>query len=286
MPLTQLTIVGAGLIGGSIALRARQNGLASKICAIDRQPAPAGTSPFGQLFDHWIEGDQSEEVKQCLQASALTVLCIPVSAIIQILPSVLKWSLGPVTDCGSTKETIVRSVSAYQERARFVPGHPMAGHPRGGIENATSDLFVDKKWILCSGQSSQESAEFVRDFVRSLGAIPLDLSPEDHDRSVAITSHLPQVIASALSVLAQKNDALKAAGPGFASATRVAGGHEEMWKDIFETNGAAIADALQQASTLLGELSAQLGADKIEGVLQLLRGARNGRRSDDEGGSD
>jgi prephenate dehydrogenase len=157
----------------------------------------------------------------------------------------------------------------------------MAGHPRGGIENATSDLFVDKKWILCAEQSSQEATDFVRDFVHSLGALPIHLSAADHDRSVAITSHLPQVIASALSVLAQKNDALKAAGPGFASATRVAGGQEEMWKDIFESNGAAIADALGQASSLFQELSTQLAAGEIEGVLQLLRGARSGREPRD-----
>jgi prephenate dehydrogenase len=153
----------------------------------------------------------------------------------------------------------------------------MAGHPEGGLRNARADLFCDKKWILCPQGSTPDAVDLVRDFVVSLGAQAVDLSVEAHDRSVAITSHLPQLLASALAVIAQKKDALNAAGPGFASATRVAGGAEEMWRDIFGTNAQEISEALIEISELLRGLGNDLKDNKIKSSIELLRSARRTR---------
>src|SRR5690606_36971061 len=132
----------------------------------------------------------------------------------------------------------------HVSRGRFVLGHPMAGHPEGGLHNARADLFHGNKWILCAQGSDPGAQQLVSEFVQALGSDVVFLDAEEHDRSVAVTSHLPQVVASALSVFAEEVDAKQAAGPGFASATRVAGGAEAMWRDIFETNDKAVGTAL------------------------------------------
>ncbi len=271
MPLTQLTIVGAGLIGGSLALAARQKGAASRIVAIDR----AHSHPRSQgIFDEWIQGDDHKKAEKWLASSDLTILCVPVGTIIDLLPDVLKATTGLVTDCGSTKQSIVHSVAAHPLRNRFIPGHPMAGRPLGGLENAQGDLFCGQRWILCPQQNSIQDLVLLKNFIGQVGAEVLELSAQDHDRSVAITSHVPQIIASLLAVLAEKNDALKAAGPGFASTTRVAGGAESMWHDIFETNGQSIGSTLIEVGEIMRTMGAQLNANQVDGALELLKQAR------------
>lgn len=256
-----------------MAWAARRAHLASRLVAVDARPAPSHPHPF----DLWIESGDESAMKDAVAASPLTVLCVPVGAIIDLAPRVLKWSSGAVTDCGSTKAALLRSLEGHAQRRRFVAGHPMAGHPRGGIENARDDLFDDRKWILCGEGASSAELETVREFVSGLGARVVELSADEHDKSVAITSHVPQIIASALSVYAQQNAAMRAAGPGFASATRVAGGAEEMWRDIFETNGSAIGSALTEVAERLQKLGRQLEAGDCRGALDTLEQARKAR---------
>jgi prephenate dehydrogenase len=272
MSLTQLTIFGAGLIGGSLALSARKHGLASRIVAVDIRPQPATTST---PFDEWVEATDAEGVRAALSNSTLTVLCVPVRTIIKLLPEVLSQTPGWVTDCGSTKAAIAGSLKSNPDRARFIASHPMAGRPQGGLENASADLFQGRKWILCPEGSSPEGTAALRAFIEGIGAEAIDLSAEEHDRSVAITSHVPQVVARALSVHAVEGDALRAAGPGFASATRVAGGAEAMWRDIFDTNSSAIGDALVDVGRKLQALGEELQKSEVEGTLETLEKARN-----------
>lgn len=271
MANTSLTIFGAGLIGGSIALAARRAHRYGSIVAIDKNE-PAG----GDLwpFDEWISSEDAAAIPAALAHSSLTVLCTPVGSIISSLPRILDGTTGWVTDCGSTKQAILECVRQHPARSRFVAGHPMAGHPQGGIANARPDLFDDRRWILCTEGSDASAAREVAAFVSSLGAHVVVLSAAQHDKSVAHTSHLPQVVASALSVQAATEDALQAAGPGFASATRVAGGAESMWRDIFETNGAAIGQALGKLGHTLLRLSDDLERDDLQTTLDVLAHAR------------
>src|SRR5690606_33051537 len=108
MALSQLTVIGAGLIGGSIALRARKSGLAHKIVAIDQAERPNDATPF----DEWISVNEADAFAATVSASSLTVLCLPVRAIIECLPTILSASTCPVTDCGSTKVAISSSVAS------------------------------------------------------------------------------------------------------------------------------------------------------------------------------
>lgn len=270
MAITQLTVIGVGLIGGSTCLAARRAGFAEHIVAIDRTPDRSRQD----VADTWIDSADRAAVDRALDRSALTVLCTPVATVITTLPAILSRGSGVVTDCGSTKASIVRAAAALHDGARFVPGHPMAGRPEGGLRNADENLFRDRSWILCPSHSSPHALELVRSLTLACGAIPIELDPDAHDHSVAYTSHLPQVVASALSVLASEADATIAAGPGFASATRVAGGAADMWRDIFETNGPEIGAALRALGLSLQAMADDLDAGNLASLLATLEHAR------------
>lgn len=270
MRLTQLTIFGAGLIGGSVARAARERKLAERLVAIDVEPPPSDLDPF----DTWVLASDEKGIKEELARSELTLLCMPVRVIAQLLPRVLELSPGWVTDCGSTKAALAKTVERQPGRERYVAGHPMAGHPEGGLKNARADLFRGHKWILCPSGSSARAEELVAEFVAELGAQVVRLEAHEHDRSVAVTSHIPQVLASALSVFADEEDAKQAAGPGFASSTRVAGGAESMWRDIFETNAESIGIALSELGTQLQKLGEELKQSQVDGTLRVLEKAR------------
>lgn len=275
MGIRQLTVIGAGLIGGSICLAARRAGFAEHIVAIDRTPDRTRRD----VADTWIASTEADAIEAALDSSTLTVLCMPVGAIIDSLPSILARGTAVVTDGGSTKGHIARTAALLPGHQRFVPGHPMAGHPEGGLRHASANLFHDRTWILCPTTASADALALVREFVIACGAVPIELSPELHDHSVAYTSHLPQVVASALSVLAVEADATAAAGPGFASATRVAGGAADMWRDIFETNGPEIGLALARLGEhlqSLGQALRQGDASSLLGTLERARRLRNG----------
>lgn len=270
MAITQLTVIGAGLIGGSTCLAARRAGFAEHIVAIDRTPDRARTD----VADRWIAATDEAAVLAALDASALTIVCTPVGAIIDSLPAILGRGSGVVTDAGSTKARIARAASSLPEHHRFVPGHPMAGHPEGGLRHASAELFRGRTWILCPSTASGAALALVREFVSACGAVPIELTPELHDHSVAYTSHLPQVVASALSILAVEAEATAAAGPGFASTTRVAGGAADMWRDIFETNGPEIGVALTELGARLQKLGSELQSGSATALLATLEHAR------------
>ncbi len=271
MAVAQLTVLGAGLIGGSVCLAARQRGFAERIVAIDRSIAPER----GDVADLWVDASDRHAVEDALRGAELTVLCMPVRSIVFWLPQILDLTTGWVTDCGSTKVATVEAVRSHPRRARFVPGHPMAGHPEGGLAWARADLFRDKRWILCPEDADTQATDLVRCLAQEAQAHAVELTAQQHDHSVAFTSHLPQVVASTLSVLVEDNHAAAAAGPGFASATRVAGGAEAMWRDIFETNGTEISSALATLAQRLEKLSKALETRDPQPLLQVLERARH-----------
>jgi prephenate dehydrogenase len=253
----RLAIVGFGLIGGSVALAARARGLASHVAGVDRAEV-AELPAARRAADEVIDAADEASVRQVLARADLVVVATPVGAIEAIIGDVLDVAQ-VATDCGSTKRAILASASRSIRRGRFVPGHPMAGLPQGGIERASKDLFEGRPWLLCPEQSDGDAVECVESFVTAVGARPTRLSAEEHDRAVALTSHLPQLLASALAVLAERKHADVAAGPAFQSATRVAGGGEAMWHDILATNA-------DEVSLVLDALGAEL-----DGIARALR---------------
>lgn len=279
--MDQVTICGVGLIGGSLALAVRERGLAKRIVGVDHW---AGGAPPA-FVDEAVSASDAAACRRAVSTAELIVLAMPVCAIQAALPWVLDAAAAGalVTDCGSTKRAIVEVASAHAARERFVPGHPMAGHPETGRAHARADLFVGRRWLLCPRElSSQDASERVTSVVRALGAEPVVLTAAEHDQAVALTSHVPQLVASALTVLASETGADAASGPGFASATRVAGGAESMWRDIFASNGDAVASALRRLGARLGVAAEALARDPAdpEAALELLARARALRERD------
>lgn len=274
--MKRLAIIGVGLIGGSLARAVRERDRAIEIVGIDPAWQKVQRS-LPQVLDQLLDPSDRETVQRALRTAELVVVATPVRCIIAQLAAVLE-SGAVVTDCGSTKRAIARAASALAGRERFVPGHPMAGSPEGGVEHADPDLFVGRRWILCSEAASADAVSTVVSLVRLVGAEPVELTAEAHDRAVALTSHAPQVLASVLQAAAAELGAHAAAGPGFASATRVAGGSAEIWQDIFASNADEVCWALGRVVDELQQVVGGLEQHDTEPVMALLERARQARR--------
>jgi prephenate dehydrogenase len=171
---------------------------------------------------------------------------------------------------------VVDAASRSPRVSRFVPGHPMAGAPAGGVELARAELFQGRRWLLCPEGRDADAIARVEDLVRSVGAEPLHLGALEHDRAVALTSHVPQLLASAMAVLAGRRDAAIAAGPAFLRLTRGAGGPASMWGDIFSSNADEVAGLLRELCGELERIAAQLEQvpAQTDAALELLAQAR------------
>jgi prephenate dehydrogenase len=274
--MTRVAIVGFGLIGGSLSLALRRH-RGVHVTAIDRAPVLARPEARDAADEH-LPLEEAEALQTALERSDVTVLSVPVGTIVRLLP----WSLthAPVvTDCGSTKREIAQAAAEHVRGRYFVPGHPMAGLPDGGIENARGDLFEGRSWILSPGACDADAYRAVRQLLSLTGAQLVELTPEAHDRAVAVTSHLPQLLASALYSLADDDAARAAMGPAFERATRAAGGPESMWSDIFETNADEVARAAEALSRELSVAAAALrrSPPDTQAALAVLARARSRR---------
>jgi prephenate dehydrogenase len=228
-----------------------------------------------QAADERIAADDASALAQVLKRTDLAVLAVPVSAIVALLPATLEHA-SLVTDCGSTKREVAQAAMGLSRGDCWVGGHPMAGLPQSGLETARPDLFRGRSWIVCPGRAPAARVERVLEMVRAVGAVPALMSAEDHDRAVALSSHVPQLLASALTVLAGRVGVGQAAGPAFERATRTAGGADSMWRDIFATNADEVARTLR---ALGGELLAMADAlgeapPNTDVVMKLLAEAR------------
>jgi prephenate dehydrogenase len=199
---------------------------------------------------------------------------MPVGAIAQCVTDWLQAGV-PVTDCGSTKQFIVNVAKSSPNRTWFVPGHPMAGHERGGHSSCSFDLFRGRRWIVCPEFACEQALRATRTLVETVGASWTEMTPTQHDSTVALTSHVPQILASWLAAAADERF-WTAVGPAFSDMTRIAGGPSTIWKDIFATNAGAISEVLGSLAVDLSAIAAELGAGKpqLDLLLELLANAR------------
>ena len=248
-------IVGFGLIGGSIALAARRAWPRTRILAIDRDAVARQAAESGLA-------DRAGDSLELLHDADLVVLAAPVLTAIELLPALVPVvrSGALVTDVGSTKRVIV--AAAETTSLAFVGGHPIAGAVDSGCRHAKPDLFDGHSWILTPRANHAPQLDRLEDFVRGLGATPHVMTPELHDRYLAIISHLPQFASSALMHVVGKTGgdmALELAGAGLADSTRLAGSPPGIWKDIAATNEDALRAALDELIRALEHLRDGLG---------------------------
>ncbi len=271
---TRLVIAGLGLIGGSVALAARERRLFDHVVGVDL-PDVIATASAARVVHEGVDARDPAARARAFAGATLCVLAAPVGAITSLVVEALAGAQA-VTDCGSTKRAIVRAAGTSPAFDRFVPGHPMAGAPGGGLDRARPDLFDGSRWILCPAAAAALARSRVEALVGGLGADPVYLDAAEHDRAVALTSHVPQLLASVLQVMSVRRGTALAAGPAFERATRGAGGGEAMWRDIFATNADEIAAVLRELSAELGKVADGLAAPSpdLSSALALLAAAR------------
>ena len=246
----KVAIVGLGLIGGSIALAARERWPAGLVIGVDDKPVLETA-----MVRHAIDVAADDPV--VMAEADLVILAAPVRQNIELLDELERHVQGQVvvTDVGSTKRAIVDRAKSLPARITFVGGHPLGGAPRGGFENARPDLFQHRPWLFTPTTDAVSSAlDRLKRFVEALGAIPHVMSPAEHDRLLAFLSHLPQLAASALMHVvgnAAGADGLALTGRGLADTTRLASSPATIWQDICASNADEIGQALD---TLIDEL--------------------------------
>jgi len=251
MKIDTLAIVGVGLIGGSIGLAAKQRGLARRVLgfghrqvSIDRALARGAVDEI--FFDHL----------EAVPKADVAVFCTPVDLIAeQILSAAPTCKPGILlTDAGSTKAALVRNIQGrLPPHVHFVGSHPLAGSEKRGPEHADGNLFEGRLTVVTkTSETDSVALDGTIEFWRSLGSRVMVMDPEAHDRSLALTSHMPHLVASALvSILAPELAALTATG--FRDTTRIAAGDPALWTGILLQNRESLLAGLD----LLGVSLAQ-----------------------------
>ena len=237
-----VAIAGVGLIGGSFGLALRKAGFTGEILGVSSKPALEAGLKLGAI-------SAAATLEEAAKLADLIYLAQPVDRILHTLAR-----LGPIapsscliTDAGSTKAVIVRKASDSLRFASFLGGHPMAGKERRGAESADAELFSGRPYVLTPDREETDTSSEFRNWLARMGANVLDMPASEHDAVVAFTSHLPQLISTALSAtLAEQRAELMSQlfGPGLLDMTRLALSSPELWRSIIATNKAEILSAL------------------------------------------
>ncbi|MFN2525980.1 MAG: prephenate dehydrogenase/arogenate dehydrogenase family protein [Actinomycetota bacterium] len=269
-------VIGAGLIGGSVALGLRARGIHTIV--FDSAAATAE-----RALELGAASELAAGPGAVAEGAQAVVICTPVESLPEICGE-LASSLPEhvvVTDVASAKAEAVAAGEALLG-GRFIGGHPMAGSERHGIEAADGALFQDAWWILTpTERTSPRGYEAVADLVGALGARPVAVDPSVHDVLVADVSHVPQIAASALVDLAaatgERDALLGLVGAGFRDMTRVAASRPDLWTGILRSNRAAVLSALEGLNDRLGLVRELIAASRWEELEAWLAGARAAR---------
>jgi prephenate dehydrogenase len=249
-----VSIVGVGLIGGSFALALRKAGFTGRIIGVSSPEAIRCALECGAI-------DEALPLGQAAAQSDLIYLSRPITGILEAIDSIDTY-VRPgtlITDAGSTKLAITQRAAARIHRGRFVGGHPMAGKESRGAAAAEADLFQGRPYVLTSPEPQ------LKDWIERIGARVVLLGAEEHDRLVALTSHLPQLISTALAAsIGAQAGAERVAGPAATDLTRLALSPYEIWRDIFATNSGPVDSALDAFIGKLEELRGMLRSPEIE----------------------
>lgn len=286
-----VTIIGVGLLGGSYGLALKERGLARRVIGVPRR---AETIPKAIEIGAIDEGGL-DPVSAVAEAE-LVVLATPVLQMPGILRAITPAA--PVecvlSDAGSSKTTIANLADSLS-LSNFVGGHPMAGSEKKGVEHSRADLFVGATYFLTPTDQTDEAAlSRVRELVVALGAAPVVFSPERHDRVVAVTSHLPHLLAASLLRLAlatSESEPLtrKGMATGLRDLTRIASGDVEMWRDIYLSNRGPLLQALDALGDICAEARTLLEKEDASAISEWLAAAREFREEvygSASGGSD
>jgi len=278
---SNITIIGLGLIGASIALSARRGGLVGTITGCDTGAGMAQNKDALALVDHF-----SEDPITAVADADLVIMAVPVGALgplsEQIIPHMKAGAV--LTDTGSTKRSVLRDVTPHvTDSIHWLPSHPLAGTEHSGPSAGLADLFDGRYWIILPLEVPADVVANFEAFVGGLGAVCERMEPDYHDKVLALTSHLPHLIAytivsTAVDLEQQlKNDVIRFSASGFRDFTRIAASDPVMWRDIFLNNDEAVLEMLQRFSEDLSYLQRAIRwqeGDKLEDLFARTREIR------------
>lgn len=290
LPFARVTIIGIGLIGSSIARATRASMPTVRLTGFDADPDVRATADALQIFD-----DVADSGGAAVIDADLVILCVPVGAMgaaaadfATDLPAD-----AVVSDVGSCKAEVVRALAEALPGATIVPAHPVAGTERSGPDAGFATLF-HKRWCILTPPEGTDpvAVERVAEFWRRLGADIETMAPDHHDRVLAITSHLPHLIAYTIVGTASdmeevtRSEVIKYSAGGFRDFTRIAASDPTMWRDVFLTNREAVLEMLQRFSEDLSALQRAIRWGKGDELFDLFSRTRAIRRGIIEQGQD
>lgn len=271
----KISIIGVGLIGGSIALKLKEKKLVDFICGIDHNKDNLKEALALNIID------EEANLENGIKNSDLIIIAIPVDAARKILPNILDLisNSQTVMDVGSTKAGIVNSVKNHPKRSRFVAFHPMWGTENHGPKSAVAESFSGKAGVICNHEESAKDAlELVQKVVENLDMHLIYMNAESHDVHTAYISHISHITSYALAntVLEKEKEEetiFQLASSGFSSTVRLAKSHPEMWVPIFKQNKENVLDVLNEHISQLRKFKAALEKENFEYLAELIENA-------------
>lgn len=271
----KISIIGAGLIGGSMALKLREKGMADFIYGIDNNQQHINEALELSIID------AGTDLEYGVKNADFIILAIPVDAARKLLPKVLDLvsDKQTVMDAGSTKAGIVNAVRNHPNRSRFVAFHPMWGTENNGPASAVAESFSGKAGVICNKEESAADAlQLVEKVAENLDMHLIYMDAEDHDIHTAYISHISHITSYALAntVLEKEREEetiFQLASSGFSSTVRLAKSHPEMWVPIFKQNKENVLDVLNEHITQLRKFKAALEKENYEYLEELITNA-------------
>ena len=286
----KIAIIGMGLIGASIARASRRAGLATVMAGYDANPAAMADVAALALVD-----DVADSAEAAVADADLVIMAVPVGAVGAVAETIIPhMKPGAVlTDTGSTKRSVLRDVAPHlNETIIWLPSHPLAGTEHSGPQAGIAHLFDGRYWIVLPLDAPESALLEFESFVTGLGSVVERMNPDYHDKVLALTSHLPHLIAytivgTAVDLEQQlKNDVIRFSASGFRDFTRIAASDPVMWRDVFLNNDEAVLEMLQRFSEDLSYLQRAIRWQEGDKLEDLFSRTREIRRSIIDAGQD
>ncbi len=274
-------VVGTGLVGGSLAGALKRSGIVERVCGVGRS-----RDNLSRALDKKLVDEVSTDLEASLVGADLVVLAAPVDSVLRLMDDVAAAMPAGcvVTDVGSVKVPVVERANNSELATLFVGGHPMAGSEKTGAESADCDLFREKTVVLTpTASTTPETLGLVRSMWEATGARVVEMDAVLHDRLVASSSHLPQLVAWALAAgvsgIEPRTLFLEVVGNGFADTTRLADSDPSVWQGVLDFNRESVLEAMDRFSASWAELHSAIEKSDGGGLEAVVARARSVRRN-------